>query len=84
MAKEQRESKPLPDATEMAFRLFERFWTPRGNVLSMDSDVLSAMCFQGAKAFLNVAAQIREGRTPEEIISPAEPIAKSESVSVAQ
>ncbi len=78
MAKDnQKDSKLLPDQTEIARDLFVRFWTPPGPGTGIDGNALAALCFDGAAMFLKVAAQVREGRAPSDIldrgVSPAQP-----------
>lgn len=82
MAKEISRPDEFRETCRLAEQLFARFWTINSPT---NERALAAMCFQGAFAFQRVAAQIREGRDPAEIVNPpAEvPITDSENTTVA-
>lgn len=65
----------------LAESLFVKSWQPGQLVLGKDPTAFAAMCFAGAKVFLKVASRVREGESPEEIISPPEVL---ENVSVTE
>ncbi len=76
MAKSDTKQEPPKDSCDvqdLAEKMFVKNWQAGPVIQDKEPSAFAAMCFQGAKAFLKVASRIREGQSPEDIISPPIP-----------
>lgn len=79
MAKDTKPESRDDGVQALAEQLFVKSWQPGQLVFGKDPTAFAAFCFQGAKVFLKVASRVREGESPEEIISPPEVLENASS-----